>query len=166
MTDNKIKTLIQDSGNFEYYTPPIYTMAALAVMGSINLDPASSIKANKMICADNIYTEDGLEKDWYGNVWMNHPFSRTNNPLWIKKLVEEYEAGRTNQACCITYASTSEKWFKPLLGYLQCFIYGRVNYVLPNGKIKKGVTKGSVITYMGDEKDKFKMVFSRFGAVK
>jgi len=164
----KVKILTQDSGNTEYYTPQIYTLGALAVMGSINLDPASSLKANEAILADQIFTEaeNGLEQDWYGNIWLNHPFGRVANPLWIKKLIEEYELEHINQACCITYASTSEKWFRPLLSFPQCFIYGRTNYILPNGKIKKGVTKGSVITYLGNEVDKFKMVFSRFGMVK
>lgn len=165
---NKAKALTQDSGNSEYYTPIIFPMSALAVMGSINLDPASSEKANAIIQADKIFTKenDGLKQDWYDNVWMNHPFGRTENPLWINKLIKEFELGHISQACCITYASTSEKWFRPLLSFPQCFLYGRTNYILPNGKIKKGNTKGSVITYLGDEKDRFKMVFSRFGMVK
>lgn len=82
----KTKLLTQNSGDYEYYTPIILPISALAVMGSINLDPASSEKANEMIQADQIFTKenDGLKQDWYGNIWMNHPFSRTNNPLWIK----------------------------------------------------------------------------------
>lgn len=201
----KVKMLTQDSGNYEYYTPAILTGSAREVMGSINLDPASSETANRVIQADQIFTAEmdwgndgrlkhldgGLQKEWYGNIWMNHPFSRNESPCkpkckkkiceergyhtdiplpgsedWIKKLVSEYGLGHVNQACCITYASTSEKWFRPLLSFPQCFIYGRTNYILPNGKIKKGVTKGSVITYLGNEVDKFKMVFSRFGMVK
>jgi len=165
---NNAKLINQDSGNFEWYTPIELVNAARDVMGSIDLDPSSSETANKQIQATRFYSEDGLNKPWFGNIWMNHPFSRTNNPLWIKHLVAVYESGilKGKQACCITFAATSEKWFRSLLNYPQCFIHGRTNYYLPNGKKKTGVTKGSVITYLGHNNDGFKRVFSRFGTVK
>lgn len=163
---NNSQLINQDSGNFEYYTPIEFVDAAREVMGSIDLDPASSEKANKLIKALRYYSEDSLNKSWFGNVWLNHPFSRVNNPLFIKHLVDWYESREGLQACCITFAATSEKWFRPLLSYPQCFIHGRTNYYLPDGTKKKGVTKGSAITYLGKNADKFKEVFSRFGTVK
>jgi len=163
---NNSQLINQDSGNFEYYTPIELVNAAREVMGSIDLDPASSETANKQIKATRFYSEDGLNKPWFGNIWMNHPFSRVNNQLWIKHLIEWYERGFGHQACCITFAATSEKWFRPLLNYPQCFIHGRTNYYLPDGTKKKGVTKGSVVTYLGDNTEKFKEVFSELGTVK
>lgn len=163
---NNSQLINQDSGNFEYYTPIDLVNAAREVMGSIDLDPASSEQANRLISATRFYSEDGLNKPWFGNIWMNHPFSRVNNPLWIHHLVSWYEEISKRQACCITFAATSEKWFRPLLNYPQCFIHGRTNYYLPNGEKKKGVTKGSVITYLGDNTEDFSRVFSKFGTVK
>ena len=165
---NNAQLINQDSGNFEYYTPIELVNAAREVMGSIDLDPASSETANKLIKATKFYNEDGLNKPWFGNIWMNHPFSRSNNQIWIEHLITVYETGILNskQACCITYAATSERWFRPLLNYPQCFIHGRTNYYLPDGTKKKGVTKGSVITYLGSNVERFKEVFSKFGTVK
>lgn len=202
---NPAQLINQDSGDYEYYTPIDLVDAAREVMGGIDLDPASSEKANELIGASHIFTAEmdwdndgrlidlngGLEKDWFGKIWMNHPFARAESPCkencqknickkrgyhtgiflpgnahWINKLVREYENGNIEEVCCITYASTSEEWFRPLLDYLQCFIHGRTNYFLPNGKKKKGVTKGSVITYLGHKNGKFEEVFSRFGTVK
>jgi hypothetical protein len=163
---NNSQLINQDSGNFEYYTPIEFVNAAREVMGSIDLDPASSEQANERIKALRFYSESGLDKPWFGDVWMNHPFSRTNNPLWIKNLVDWYESRNGLQAHCITFAATSETWFRPLLAYPQCFIHGRTNYYLPDGTKKTGVTKGSVITYLGKNTDKFKEVFSQFGTVK
>lgn len=74
--------------------------------------------------------------------------------------------GRTIAACCITFASTSEKWFRPLLAFPQCFIHGRTNYRLPDGTIKKGATKGSVVTYLGPEVQRFAAEFRTLGTVK
>jgi hypothetical protein len=81
-------------------------------------------------------------------------------------LISEFEKGNIKQACCITFAATSEAWFRPLLAYPQCFIHGRTNYYLPDGTKKKDVTKGSVVTYLGDNTERFKEVFSKIGTVK
>lgn len=158
----------QDSGNTEWYTPPYIVEMAREVMGFITLDPFSSSKANEIVKASIFMDryDKPLDKSWRGNIWMNHPFSREMNKLCIDKLVSEYEKGNVKQSCNICFASTSEKWFRPLLDFPQCYIYGRINYLLPNGQVKKGVTKGSVVTYMGNNVDKFIEVFSKIGRVK
>lgn len=141
----------QTSGRVEYYTPVEIIEAARRAMGSIDLDPASSAGANEVVRADNYLTEpdNGLAHDWVGNIWLNHPFSREGNPKWIGKLLREYIDGHVTQACCITFAATSEKWFRPLFGFPLCFLSPRTNYRLPDGSILRGVTKGSVVAYLG-----------------
>lgn len=156
----------QDSGNYEWYTPIEIVNMAREVMGEIDLDPASSVKANVLIGAKKFYSERGLDERWFGNIWLNHPFSREDNKTWIWKLIDGYGIGDIKQACCITFAATSEQWFRPLLQFKQCFIHGRTNYYLPDGTKKKGVTKGSVVTYLGENEDKFIEVFSQIGTVK
>lgn len=158
----------QTSGNFEYYTPYKIVQAARQTMGKIDLDPASSHLANKFVKATSIFTieDDGLKQKWFGKVWMNHPFGRDTNPKWIKKIIEEYKCGNIVEACCITYASTSEAWFQPLLSYLQCFLVPRTNYILPDGSKKQGVTKGSVVTYLGNNSINFHESFASFGHIK
>lgn len=99
-------------------------------------------------------------------VFLNHPFSRAGNKLWIKKAVEEYAAGRAEQVCLITFASTSEQWFRPLLSFPNCFLQPRTNYLLPDGSIKRGVTKGSVVTYLGRNVRAFKDAFYGLGVIK
>lgn len=183
----------QDSGIAELYTDPRITASARKVMGRIDLDPASTPKANEMVKARRIFTkeDDGLSKKWTGRVWLNHPFSRgesackpgctkktcakrgyhidepiPGNKVWIAKLVGEFRAGHIKQALCITYASTSEAWFKPLLYFPQCFLTPRMNYYLPNGLPMEGVTKGSVVTYLGPNVDKFAEEFVQYGVIK
>jgi len=195
----------QTSGNFEYYTPIEIVNAARKTMGRIDLDPASSHIANTHVSSESIFTieDDGLAQDWFGKVWMNHPFGKSEEVCkpkcnkkrcissifsskprpknwrghciteripgsedWIKKLISEYEHGAVSEACCITYSCTSEKWFQPLLPYLQCFLVPRTNYFLPDGLKKQGVTKGSVITYLGNNSLNFYKYFSSFGHIK
>lgn len=148
---NAAQHINQTSGNVEFYTPAHIIEKARAVMGGIDLDPASNEHASRWIKAAKIHTkhDDGLSHTWYGRVWMNHPFGRISNKMWIEKLVSEYEAGNVTEACCITYACTSEVWFQPLLSHAQCWISPRLNYVDAHGYTVRGVTKGSVVTYLG-----------------
>lgn len=157
-----------DSGNDEYYTSLEIVDAARRVMGRIDLDPASSKTANARIKAAKFFTlkDDGLRQDWKGKVWLNHPFGRYTNPPWIVKLASEYAKGNCTEAICITFAATSEKWFQPLIQQPQCYLSPRTNYFLPDGTLKKGVTKGSVVTYFGPNVRRFALEFSDFGTVK
>lgn len=162
----------QTSGATDYWTPSEIIEAARATMGGIDLDPASSSAANERVQARCFF---GLQKNgefingldsgclWRGRVWLNHPFGRDSNGKWIGKLLREIQEGRVTQACCITYACTSEAWFQPLFQGVQCWLSPRTNYLLPGGIVKRGVTKGSVVTYFGPNRSEFVEAFRRFG---
>ena len=160
--------ILQDSGNTEIYTPHIIVHAARLTMGGIDLDPASSIAANKMVSASRFFAkeDDGLAQRWWGRVWMNHPFSRKGNKLWIDKLMDSYRHRQIDQACCICFASTSELWFQPLFDHPMCFLSPRTNYLRPDGTVYRGVTKGSVVTYLGPDLESFRKNFSPLGKIK
>lgn len=163
---NNAQLINATSNNVEWYTPSYIIEAARATMGSIDLDPASSDIANHTVKAKQYFIGKGLELTWHtGNLWLNHPFSKATNKLWINKLVSSYHASHFRQACCITFASTSESWFQPLYNFPICFISPRVNYIGADGKPVSGVTKGSCVTYLGTNVHRFIEVFSEFGRV-
>lgn len=164
---NAAQLINQTSGRVEYYTPAAIVDAARRTMGGIDLDPASSPAANATVQAGRIFTaaDDGLAHAWFGRVWMNHPFGRTTNRPWVSKLVREYRAGRVEQACAITFASTSEAWFQPLFRFPLAFLSPRTNYLLPNGQPLRGVTKGSVVVYLGPNVAEFGRQFGQFGHI-
>ncbi len=183
----------QNSGNVELYTPASIITAARQCLGGIDLDPASSETANQVVQATRFYDvdEDGLLQPWAGNVWMNHPYGRAEkacvkgckkktcrkrkfhrkkdfpgNAAWIDKLVSSYEAGQVKHALCITFMSSSEGWFKPLLAYPQCILYGRTRFYNPDGSIDGSATKGCVVTYLGPDLGRFAASFSALGEIK
>lgn len=183
----------QDSGITEYYTPSNILDAARMTLGGFDLDPASSPTANRQVQAARIFTteEDGLSQMWVGKVWLNWPFGKPENACvsgctkeicrkrgyhlnrrkpgnadWVNKLVSEYQAGRVVAALCICFAATSEGWFRPLLRQPQCFLYGRTNFILPDGGVLRGVTKGSCITFFGPDTARFAECFRHLGEIK
>lgn len=218
---NNAQLINQSSMIVEYYSPRLIIAAAHQVLGTIDLDPATSKAANKIIQAKRIFTapeeiqinewtttsakgvtkclpvfkregQCGTKRSWKAEtLWMNHPFGKTEkacqdgcgkevcfkrgfhlvndtagNAEWIAKLDSEFRGGVIGQALCITYACTSEGWFQPIMQYPQCYLSPRTNYLTPDGKIFKGVTKGSVVTYLGNRVPEFNAVFKKLGTVK
>lgn len=193
-------SVLQTSGNVEWFTPAEIVDAARGLMGGIDLDPASCAEANLTVKAARFYSreDDGLSKPWLGRLWMNHPFGIAEraccpdvtghgctkkicakrgwhqtadcagNEGWIEKLVEAWERDEVTEAVCITFASMSEQWFRPLLQFPHCIPHGRTNYRAPGGGIAQGITKGSVITYLPSGPERiadFKRFFGKFGSI-
>lgn len=168
----------------EWYTPSKYIEAAREVMGSIDLDPASCALANQTVRAARYYTQedDGLSKAWYGNVWLNPPYSSDNSPsgmfagkapggngkgltgFFIAKLVEGYETGYINQAVACVNADVIRNWFQPLWNYPICFSHKKILFHRP-GEISQHHYFGTCFVYLGWNEQGFVEHFSQFGRI-
>lgn len=151
----------------EWNTPAAYVDAARAVLGAIDLDPASSEAANRTVKALRYYTveEDGLAQPWAGRVWLNPPWGKVG-PLFIARLLDEYQAGRVTAAILLVNAHcTDTSWFQPLWDHLLCFADHRIDFTREDGEIGQASTHGSVFVYFGDAPERFAETFRAFGAV-
>ena len=113
--------VLSSSDSYEWYTPACFIDAAREVMGSIDLDPASSKKANQVVRAKEYLTleDNGLAYHWHGNVWLNPPYGldesgTSNQGVWSNALEDEVRAGRVAQAVLLVNAATDASWFQPL----------------------------------------------------
>lgn len=153
-----------NSGNNEWYTPSEYIEAARAVMGEINLDPASSEIANKTVKADHIYTveDNGLEKPWFGNVWLNPPYASDLIGKFAEKVVNEL--GNIKQAIVLVNNATETEWFYGMVtnATAVCFPKSRVKFYTPDGKTGAPL-QGQAIIYFGEFVNRFINVFDEKG---
>lgn len=154
-----------NSGNNEWYTPEKYIESARAVMGSIDLDPASSDIANETVKAEMYYTieTDGLAQPWYGNVWMNPPYAQPHIEQFIQKLADENS--RIEQAIVLVNNATETKWGSLLLSMADavCFPTGRIRFVAPDGSLGDSPLQGQMIAYIGANPSKFIQNFKQYG---
>ncbi len=85
-------------------TPTPIIEAARGILGAIDLDPASSARANERVQAKAYYTEkeNGLAQEWEGRVFLNPP-----GQIWGKflyKLHDEMNEGRVKQCFYLGYS--------------------------------------------------------------
>lgn len=156
---------VQQTITVEHYTPSEYIEAARMVLGGIDLDPASCERANQTVKAAQYFTQkdNGLRHEWHGRVWMNPPYGQYSG-LFVAKLIEELEAGRTTAAIVLVNAhGTDTGWFQPLFDGVLCFTDHRINFYGDGDR--SGSTHGSAFAYFGDKREYFAKTFSMFGAV-
>lgn len=157
----------EGTGEFDLYTPVEYIEAARLVLGEIDLDPASSAIAQRMVQANNYFTidDDGLKQKWFGRVWMNPPYHRELLPLFVNKLVTEYKEGRVKSAIMLTNNCTDTQWFHEAEEACSavCFTNGRINFYRPNNETV-APTQGQAFFYFGPDVGRFGEVFRAIGS--
>jgi len=157
----------EGTGEFERYTPARYIEAARAVMGAIDLDPASCAMAQKTVKAERFFSkeDDGLDKEWKGRIWLNPPYSKELMAKFVSKLVKEVELGNTTEAILLTNAGTDTEWFMEAVEACTavCFAADRIQFIGPNGKVVGVPTSGQVFLYFGGNPTAFATYFGSIG---
>ena len=156
------------TGENEWFTPPEFLELARTVLGVIDLDPASSDKAQEVVQAEQYFAkaDDGLAKQWHGRVWLNPPYAQPFIAQFVAKLVAEIEAGRTTAAILLTHNYTDTAWFHAAAARAAaiCFTRGRVKFYEPDGAIA-APTQGQAFFYFGQNVSAFAAAFDGVGFV-
>ncbi len=157
-----------NTGCNEWYTPEKYIELARAVLGAIDLDPASHPIAQQTVRAARFFTEadDGLKQEWSGRVFCNPPFSKGLMSPFVDKLLTEIASGNVREAILLTHNHSDTRWFHLLLGAVQrvCFTEGRLDFRSPVGAVASPV-QGQCFHYFGPNTERFEEVFSAVGKI-
>jgi phage N-6-adenine-methyltransferase len=154
------------SASVEHYTPHAYIEAARLTMGSIDLDPATSIKAQQVVQASRFYTaeDDGLKHDWAGTVFLNPPYRMPYIENFVFRLCDHLESRAVPRAILLTSNNTDTKWWQraATLASAICFTSGRISFYNQAGESSKP-TNGQTFFYFGRRAAAFAKCFAKFG---
>jgi hypothetical protein len=140
------------------------------VLGSIDLDPASSHWANGRVRASSFYTEEenGLEQPWYGRVFLNPPGGKVGNKsktgLFWRKLMEELPnlKGAIFMGFSLECMQTTQNYSdKSVLDFPVCVPSRRLRFVTPGG-VGAAPSHSNVIVYVPGSEDHTERFFRAF----
>ena len=124
------------TGAQDWYTPPWVYERARHIMGSIDLDPASSKKAVAMgNKAGRIFTKEdnGLLQDWGKklNIFCNPPYQLEDNQSGASAFLSKLMNSDYKQAIFVTLEDSGTTYGQVLLGIsIACFVSrGRIHFV-------------------------------------
>ena len=163
---NKNKFMGHTTGFFEWYTPKDYIDAVRAVLGEIDLDPATSEFANQTVQSKKIYTieTDGLDKTWEGKVFMNPPFKSELIKQFVPKLIKHYKNNEISEAILLTDSCTETSWYQDALDTSTAYCHPkiRLKFYDPNNKIQSA-HRPQTFFYFGNNPLKFCEIFKEKG---
>ena len=128
----------------EWYTPK-YIFDALGCR--FDLDVAHPKQAT-FVPAKQYYTENSLEKEWHGFVWMNPPFGGKNGLVsWLQKFVDH------GDGIALVPDRTSAAWFQNYAPKMDSIIFvgPRIKFIRPDGEQGKSPNVGTALFGLGEK---------------
>ncbi len=116
----------------------------ISPLGKFDLDPCGEVFHKT---ADNIYTEEGLHKDWHGRVWLNPPYSEVES--WLIKLA------RHGNGVALVFARMDVKWAHKIIPLTSSVFFpkGRLYFLTPELQRKGNAGAPSMFLSFGDIPD-------------
>lgn len=156
------------SKNQEWYTPPwIYERARL-IMGSIDLDPATSKEAIALGNTAKSYftkSDDALKQDWgvQKNIFCNPPYTLDDNSSGAKAFLNKLMSSQYKQAVFVSIEDSGTKYGQFLWGLCTAIF-------IPRGRVdfsgQKGNTRSSIVWGIGVDALKFYLAFKNHGHIE
>ena len=129
----------------EYYTP-LYLFTALGCR--FDLDVAAPKDLSKIfVPADKFITENSLQEEWHGFVWMNPPFGgRNSKSVWLDKIC------RHGNGIALTPDRSSAPWWqkaaREACAHLQ--VAKKIKFYTPDGTTADSPSTGTTLFAYGD----------------
>lgn len=145
-------------------TPEWLIDLCIDVVGPFDVDPATHDLARKIVAARTYYTAqtNGLDKSWWGNVWLNPPYSRDLVKAFGKKALAEWERGDIANMFVLVNTRSSASWWRGLAAQANAttFLAQRVQFWHPDGRRADRPRFAQTLFYFGDRVERFCEVFA------
>jgi DNA N-6-adenine-methyltransferase (Dam) len=161
----QLPKLVPELEASDWYIPPEIIVAAIEVMGAIDLDPCSDGKAGIPNVPAKVHyapEDDGLSLPWgpKRRVFLIPPAARTTGK-WVNKLCDEYEEGNITEGITLLRAVVDSDWWQRLTAYPVCFVHRRLRF----GGSARAARFPSAVVYLGPNMPTFTEAFSPLGTV-
>jgi hypothetical protein len=154
------------SGDEEWYTRKHLLDPVRAVLGVIDLDPASCAMAQHTVQARTYYTkqQDGLQYPWHGKIFLNPPYKEPKISRFCGYLLGQLDVGHTTEAILLVPNSTHTRWFQSVAPHAQMIAFprGKKSFDHPTKQGNSPVS-GSALLYFGPHVERFCEVFAPLG---
>lgn len=141
---------VSDKTTVEWYTPS----EIIIPLGEFDLDPCTSdIAYSFNRSAKKYYTKEdnGLNKEWFGRVWLNPPYSQPAITQFIEKMALH------NNGIALLYNRSDNQMFHSFIFPVAdsiFFIKGRIKFFRPDGTRGEQPGAGSVLIAFGENNTK------------
>lgn len=130
--------------NNEYYTPK-YIFDKLGA--TFDLDVASPIdRTHCHVPAAEFITENSLEMEWSGFIWMNPPYDHQKGKMqWLEKFFDH------GNGIALMPDRTSAPWWQYAANraYSHMQVNGKIKFITPNGKTADQPGNGTTLFAAG-----------------
>lgn len=116
-------------------------------VGPFDLDPCASAD-RPWACAKTNWSTHGLDREWFGFVYVNPPFNRYEVGAWIARLAQH------NNGITLLHARLETEWFQPLWQHAAniLFFADRIHFHRPDGTREKANSGAPpLLAAFGDE---------------
>ena len=167
--------LCVESKSCLWYTPSWLWSRILRVMGGVDLDPCSDVKANQLIKSPVIYTreQNGLQlrNKWWGKVYVNPPYGTVDGESlagkFLDRAIHEFKVNKRIECIVLLLkVATTYDWWKPVFKYPHAFLDERVEFTPGADTDYAGKAfQAHVVVYLGHDTATFAKIFSEFSNI-
>lgn len=154
-------SVLVSSEESSWITPPEIIEKITYVLDGIDLDAASSVKANEIVKAERIFTveDDALVQDWEcRNCFLNPPYGKVGNKskagMFAQKAFQEYHNYNIEHGLIVLLHSRhGYEWFEQLLDNFRASVTlrERLEFINPSTMKKMGKAKtAQTLFFCGD----------------
>lgn len=130
-----------NKGETDVWLTPLPVVQSL---GHFDLDPCGELHHKT---ADVIYTQQGLDKEWFGRVWLNPPYSEVEQ--WLERLAAH------GRGVALVFARMDVKWAHNIIPKADSVFFpkGRMWFLTKELKKKGNAGAPSMFLAFGETPD-------------
>jgi hypothetical protein len=161
---NQAMSVLVSANENDWITNPSTIVHVTNVLGNIELDPASSLVANKIVGAERIYTieDNSLTMEWISsNIYINPPFGKIGTKsqagIFAEYAIDQYRKGNFKEGIILIHTRVGYKWFNHLLDRLvSATLKERIRFINPQTmQIGPQAKTAQTLFYLGADSSKF-----------